>query len=288
MSIIPPDGSVAPLLPFPFGFAPATLCLSGYEVNRVRIGIVGVAGRMGRLLVEEAQLAGHVIAGGVVQLGDQPDAGVEILPDIAGLAACSDVVIDFTVAAAAQAHAAALAEAGTAAWVLGTTGLSAADEAAVAATAARIPVVYAANFSPGVTVLLEIARRLGAALPADAYDAEIMEMHHRQKVDAPSGTAVALGRAVAAGRGVELADVMDSGRDGHTGARKTGDIGFAALRGGQVVGEHTLLFAAGDEHIALTHRAFDRRAFAAGAVRAAHWLHGRAPGLYGMADVLGV
>jgi 4-hydroxy-tetrahydrodipicolinate reductase len=174
------------------------------------------------------------------------------------------------------------------AWVLGTSGLSAADEAAVETAAARIPVVYASNFSAGVNLVLALAERMGAALPADAYDAEIVEMHHRQKVDAPSGTAVGVGRAVAKGRGVKLDDVMESGRHGNTGARKTGAIGFAALRGGQVVGEHTLIFAAATEHIALTHRAFDRRAFATGAVRAALWVAGRKPGLYSMMDVLGM
>jgi 4-hydroxy-tetrahydrodipicolinate reductase len=129
---------------------------------------------------------------------------------------------------------------------------------------------------------------MGAALPADAYDAEIVEMHHRQKVDAPSGTAIGLGRAVAHGRGVKLDDVMESGRHGHIGARKTGAIGFAALRGGQVVGEHSLIFAAGSEHITLTHRAFDRRTFATGAVRAALWATLQRPGLYTMRDVLGM
>ena len=200
--------------------------------------------------------------------------GAERLPGSGALAAASDVVVDFTNAATAQAHAAALARAGTP-WVLGTSGLSAADEAAVEAAAQRIPVVYAANFSAGVNLVLALAERMAAALPAEQYDAEIVEMHHRQKVDAPSGTAVGMGRAVAKGRGVRLEDVMESGRHGHTGARKTGAIGFAALRGGQVVGEHTLIFAAGTEHIALTHRAFDRRAFATGAVRAALWVHGR-------------
>ena len=156
----------------------------------------------------------------------------------------------------------------------------------MAEAARRIPVVYAANFSAGVNLVLALAERMAAALPSDAYDAEIVEMHHRQKVDAPSGTAVAIGRAVAKGRGVALADLMESGRHGHTGARKPGAIGFAALRGGQVVGEHTLLFAAGTEHIALTHRAFDRRTFASGAVRAARWVAARPPGLYSMMDVI--
>jgi 4-hydroxy-tetrahydrodipicolinate reductase len=253
------------------------------------IGIAGVTGRMGHLLVEEARAAGAKLAGGIGRAGSAKAAptDVVVLADIAALAARSDVVVDFTNAATAQGNAAAMAAAGKA-WVLGTSGLTAADEAAVEQAARRIPVVYASNFSAGVNLVLALAERMGAALPADAYDAEIVEMHHRQKVDAPSGTAIGMGRAVAKGRGMKLEDVMESARHGHTGARKTGAIGFAALRGGQVVGEHTLIFAAGTEHIALTHRAFDRRAFATGAIRAALWAAGREPGLYSMMDVLGM
>ena len=197
------------------------------------------------------------------------------------------MLIDFTHASTVVGHAAAVAAEGCA-WVLGTSGLSVADEAAVAIAAQKVAVVYAPNFSPGVNLALALAERMAAALPADSYDAEIVEMHHRQKVDAPSGTAIGLGRAVARGRGVKLEDVMESGRDGHVGARKTGAIGFAALRGGQVVGEHTLIFAAGTEHIELTHRAYDRRVFATGAIRAALWARGQKPGLYSMMDVLGM
>ena len=251
-----------------------------------RIGIAGLTGRMGRLLAEEVPAAGAVLVGGTARSGAAPPPGVPVM-DLASLTRTAEVVIDFTHAAAVQAHAVALAAAGTA-WVLGTSGLSAAEEAAVAAAARTIPVVYAANFSAGVNLVLALAERMAAALPAESYDAEILEMHHRQKVDAPSGTAIGLGRAVARGRGVALEAVMDSGRDGHTGPRKPGAIGFAALRGGQVVGEHTLLFAAGTEHIALTHRAFDRRTFATGAVRAALWTAVRTPGLYSMMDVLGM
>ena len=250
------------------------------------IGIAGIAGRMGRLLAEEVAAAKLPLVGGI----DRPEAtagDVRVFAGIAALAAASDVVLDFTHASVAASHARALADAGTA-WVLGTSGLSAEDEAAVAEAARRVPVVYAPNFSPGVNLVLALAERMAAALPAEQYDVEIVEMHHRQKVDAPSGTAIGLGRAVARGRGVELEDVRESGRDGHTGARRTGAIGFAALRGGQVVGEHTVLFASGTEHIALTHRAFDRRAFASGAVRAALWAQGRPPGLYSMMDVLGI
>ena len=231
---------------------------------------------MGHLLAEEVARAGLTLAGG-------SSRGTALTDIVAG----SDVVIDFTIAATVQQHATVVADARSA-WVLGTSGLTAEDEAAVEVASRTVPVVYAPNFSPGVTLLLALAERMGAALPAERYDAEIVEMHHRQKVDAPSGTAVGLGRAVAKGRGVDLAAVMQSGRDGHTGPRKPGAIGFASLRGGQVVGEHTLLFAAGDEHIALTHRAFDRRAFAVGAVQAAAWVAGRAPGLYDMRDVLSV
>jgi 4-hydroxy-tetrahydrodipicolinate reductase len=244
---------------------------------------------MGRLLVEEVPVAEAVLAGGVGRPGSSvaaPDA-VKMFPDLAALAAACEVVIDFTHSSAVQATAQVMASARKP-WILGTSGLSVADEAAVEAAAEHIAVVYASNFSAGVNLVLALAERMGAALPADPYDAEIVEMHHRQKVDAPSGTAVGIGRAVAKGRGVKLDDVMDSGRHGHTGARKTGAIGFAALRGGQVVGEHSLIFASGTEHIALTHRAFDRRAFATGAVRAALWAVAQPPRLYTMMDVLGM
>jgi|SRR4051794_9460048 4-hydroxy-tetrahydrodipicolinate reductase len=255
----------------------------------VRIGIAGVTGRMGHLLVEEARAAGAELVGGIGRTGSAKAApgNVALYPGIDGLAATAEVVVDFTNAATAQPYAAAMASSGKA-WVLGTSGLSDADEAKVAEAARDIPVVYASNFSAGVNLVLALAERMGAALPAEAYDVEIMEMHHRQKVDAPSGTAIGMGRAVAKGRGVVLSDVMESGRHGHTGARKTGAIGFATLRGGQVVGEHTLIFAAGTEHITLSHRAFDRRAFATGAIRAALWVAGRPPGLYSMMDVLGM
>ena len=251
---------------------------------RKGIGIAGMAGRMGPVLAEEVLAAGAKLAGGIDRV---PAPGQTMFADIAALAAASDIVIDFTHASTAVLHARAIAAAG-AGWVLGTTGLSPEDDAAVAEAAQAVAVVHAPNFSPGVNLVLALAERMAAALPAESYDAEIVEMHHRQKVDAPSGTALGMGRAVARGRGVNLADVIESGRHGHTGARKTGAIGFAALRGGQVVGEHTLLFAAATEHIEITHRAFDRRAFATGAVRAALWAEGRPAGLYSMMDVLGM
>ena len=251
-----------------------------------RIGIAGISGRMGQMLTEEVVAAGATLVGGV----DRPGAdakGAKLFADIGALAAACDLVIDFTHASTVASHAETLAAAGVA-WVLGTTGLSAADEAAIAEAATRIAVIAAPNYSPGVNLMFAIAERLGAALPAASYDAEIVEMHHRQKVDAPSGTALGIGRAVAAGRSVALADVMVSGRHGETGARKDGEIGFAALRGGQIVGSHTVSFTAANEQISLTHHAFDRRTFAAGAVRAALWLHGRPAGRYTMKEVLGI
>ncbi len=181
----------------------------------MRIGIAGITGRMGRLLAEEVAAAGADLAGGTSRDGSGG------FTDIAALASASDGVIDFTNAALAQGHAKALAASGKP-WVLGTSGLSEADEAAVAAAAERIPVVYAANFASGVNLVLALAERMAAALPAAEYDAEIVEMHHRQKVDAPSGTAIGMGRAVAKGRGQVLADVMESGRHGHTGAAQAG------------------------------------------------------------------
>jgi 4-hydroxy-tetrahydrodipicolinate reductase len=255
----------------------------------VSIGICGIAGRMGRLLAEEAVVAGATLSGGIDRPGtDAAGLHAPLFTDAAALFAASDVVIDFTHASAAAGHAAEAAASGKA-YVLGTTGLTLEQEAAVAAAAGRAAICYAANYSTGVNLVLAIAERMGATLPPEQYDAEIVEMHHRQKVDAPSGTAIAMGRAVARGRGRTLEEIgMESGRDGHTGARATGPIGFAALRGGQVVGEHTLLFASGTEHISLTHRSFDRRAYATGAIRAALWLHRREAGLYSMKDVLGI
>ncbi len=253
----------------------------------IRIGIAGISGRVGGLLVEEVARAGGELAGGIRRPGATMPPGLPLLPDIAALARASEVVIDFTHASTVAGHGAALAQAGCG-WVLGTSGLGDEQQAAVAAAAERIPVLYAANFSPGVNLMLALAGRMAAALPAEQYDAEILEMHHRQKVDAPSGTAIALGAAVATGRGTALEAVMRSGRHGDVGPRRTGEIGFAALRGGQVVGEHMLLFAGASEHLALVHRAFDRRVYATGAVTAALWLAGRAAGLYSMRDVLGI
>lgn len=238
---------------------------------------------MGWYLAQEVGAVATLV-GGTSRSGKVPP-GTKWVADIATLARDSEVVIDFTHASTVPSHAAAMAAAGTK-WVLGTTGYDSAGDAAVRAAAAVVPVMAAPNFCTGVNVLLAMAERLGHVLPAAQYDAEILEMHHRQKLDSPSGTALALGRAVAAGRGVALADVMVAGRDGQSEVRRDGDIGFASLRGGQIVGSHTLLFTAGDEQISLTHHAFDRRVFATGAVRAALWLHAQPAGLYGMKDFL--
>lgn len=249
----------------------------------IRIGIAGITGRMGIYLAEEAAAAA-TLAGGTSRT-PPANGSAPHYPDITALARESDVVIDFTHASTVREHAAALAATETP-WVLGTTGYGAEEQAAVEAAARTIPVIAAANFCTGVNLLLLLAEKLGGTLDAAQFDAEILEMHHRQKVDAPSGTALALGRAVAAGRGVKLEDVMVSGRDGHTGPRQDGEIGFATLRGGQIIGEHEVRFTAGDEQITLSHRAFDRRVFASGAVRAALWLHPQPAGLYSMRDYL--
>jgi 4-hydroxy-tetrahydrodipicolinate reductase len=265
----------------------------------VRIGITGCGGRMGRMLVAEVLASrGLALAGGSEavgsaalgrDIGELAGAGVIGLvasADAAALFAAADVVIDFTVPAAAAVHAALAAKHGKA-LVLGTTGLDDAQSKAVAAAAKRVPIVWAPNMSPAVTLLQgrgeEAARRLG-----EDYDIEVLEMHHRYKVDAPSGTALALGRAAAEGRAIDLAARSQRGRDGHTGPRKAGDIGFVSLRGGDVVGDHSVIFAGEGERLELTHRATSRRLFARGALRAARWVVAQPPGLYGMRDVLGL
>lgn len=248
-------------------------------MSDIRIGVAGVTGRLGQLCAEEIAAAGLVFGGG---LSRRPDGPKGITDNAADFAAQCDVVIDVSHADTVIHHAKIFADTGCA-WVLGTTGLDDDAEMAVLAASRRIAVLQAANFAPGLNMLLDLARRLGAALPGVDYDAEILEMHHRQKVDAPSGTALAIGAAVAEGRKVSLADVK---RTNPTGVRADGDIGFASLRGGQIVGEHSLILTSATEQITLSHRVFDRRVFAQGAVRAARWLAGREAGLYGMRDAL--
>ncbi|HYN39125.1 MAG TPA: 4-hydroxy-tetrahydrodipicolinate reductase [Rhodospirillales bacterium] len=265
----------------------------------MRIGITGCAGRMGRMLLHAvlhspgAELAGGIerpdhpaLCGDLGILAGTEPLGLTAGGDAAALFAAADVVIDFSAPAAVLVHA-PLAAAHSTALVVGTTGLADAHRAALAAAAASVPVVVAANMSVGVNLLLGLTRRVAEILGPE-YDIEIVEMHHRHKVDAPSGTALALGEAAAAGRGVPLAEAAVRVRDGHTGPRPAGAIGFATLRGGDVVGEHTVLFAADGERLELTHKATSRTVFASGAVRAALWCDGRPPGLYSMRDVLGL
>ena len=264
----------------------------------VRMGVVGCAGRMGtNLLRQIAQTEGAVIGGGTERPGHAAvgrdlgalaglgDIGLPAGDDPRALFAEVDVVLDFTAPAATTEHAALAAETGTG-LIAGTTGLEPGQEAAIQSAAGKTAIMRAANMSVGVNVLLAITRQVAGLLDPD-FDIEVLEMHHRHKVDAPSGTALALGQAAAAGRGVAHDDVADRGRDGITGERRRGDIGYAVLRGGNVAGEHSVIFAADNERVELTHRATDRAIFARGGVRAALWLHGKPPGLYSMADVLG-
>ncbi|MGH6903459.1 MAG: 4-hydroxy-tetrahydrodipicolinate reductase [Geminicoccaceae bacterium] len=266
----------------------------------MRIGVLGCAGRMGRAVIGEilategCTLAGGVESPGHAALGQDLGAlagadpvGVAASKDAEALIAAAEVVIEFSAPEATAAHAAMAAARGTG-HVIGTTGLSEAQEQALRAAARRTAILRAANMSLGVNLLLGLTERVARALGPDAFDIEVLEMHHKHKVDAPSGTALALGEAAARGRGVSLADVAARGRDGLTGARRTGAIGFAALRGGDVVGDHVVIFAGAGERIELAHRATDRRIYARGAVTAARWLQGRPPGLYDMADVLGL
>jgi 4-hydroxy-tetrahydrodipicolinate reductase len=263
-----------------------------------RIGIAGCGGRVGRLLIRTVhETEGATLAAGSARPGGDTFgqdlgtlAGLGALGIAAGdsietLFAASDVVIDFTSPRATLAHAAEAARTGRA-LVIGTTGIDADGRARLAEAAERAPILFSANMSLGINLLLGITRQVAAVL-GDDFDIEIVEMHHRHKVDAPSGTALALAEAAATGRGVRLEDVADRGRDGATGARRRGAIGIAALRGGDVVGDHQVIFAAPGERIEIGHRASDRGIYARGAVAAALWLAGRRPGLYGMADVLG-
>ncbi|MFZ5783160.1 MAG: 4-hydroxy-tetrahydrodipicolinate reductase [Pseudomonadota bacterium] len=265
----------------------------------MKITVVGAAGRMGQMLVRRiAATEGLTLAGASESPGSNAlgrDAGevagleacgVKITGDGAAAIAAADAVIDFTVPAATVAHAKAAADKGVA-MVIGTTGLDPAQSAAIHDAAKQVPIVWAANMALGVNILLALVEKTAAMLDP-SYDIEVLEMHHRHKIDAPSGTALALGRAAAVGRQIELEKVWRKSRDGHTGARPVGEIGFATLRGGEEVGVHTVMFAAAGERLELSHRSFSRETYAAGAVRAAQWLAGRKPGLYGMKDVLGL
>ena len=263
----------------------------------VKIAIPGAGGRMGGMLIREIAAAEDLQ---LVATTDRPDSlaigedaglvaglrenGVIIGDDPAALFDQADVVIDFSSPAASCAHAELAAKSGVA-LVVGTTGLAPEDEAVLERAGGRVALVYCANTSVGVTLLGQIVEQVAAQL-TDGWDIEIVEAHHHHKVDAPSGTALALGRAAARGRGVELEGVADMVRKGQTGARKHGDIGFAVLRGGDVTGEHSVIFFGQSERVEISHKATDRAIFARGAVRAARFAAGGKPGFYTMEDVL--
>ncbi len=265
----------------------------------MRLVVAGAGGRMGRALVHAMAATRGVRLAGAVEALDSAvigrDAGelaglgrngVEVVSDVAPLLKQADGLIEFTLPAVTPALAELTAAAGIV-HVIGTTGHSAEEEAVIAKAANRARIVKSGNMSLGVNLLAALVKRAARTL-GDDYDVEILEMHHNKKIDAPSGTALMLGRAAAAARGIDLDRHAVRGRDGMTGPRRAGDIGFVALRGGTVVGEHSVIFAGPAERIELTHRAEDRMIFARGALRAALWARGRTPGLYSMADVLGL
>lgn len=265
-----------------------------------RIAVTGAGGRMGRTLLKLIhETPGAVLAGGI-EAENSPHVGAD-LGTLAGLATPlgiavsddplavikdADALIDFSVPRASVEFAGLAAQARIV-HVIGTTGLAEADEARIAAAARHATIVKSGNMSLGVNLLAALVRQAAHALGTE-WDIEIVEMHHRAKVDAPSGTALLLGEAAAVGRNISLKDNSERGRDGQTGARKDGAIGFASLRGGSVVGDHQVIFAGPSERITLGHIAEDRAIFARGAIAAALWGKGKAPGLYSMADVLGV
>jgi 4-hydroxy-tetrahydrodipicolinate reductase len=263
------------------------------------IVITGASGKMGQMLTQtvlasnKCRLVGLLEREGHAWIGQDigtatggAPLGVTVTDDAVEVFAKAQAVIDFTSPAATVGFAGLAAQA-RAIHVIGTTGLSDDDLKAINAAARHAPIIRAGNMSLGVNLLVQLTRKVAAALDDD-FDIEIIEAHHNQKVDAPSGTALMLGEAAAEGRGVALRDVSDSGRDGITGARKKGDIGFSAIRGGDIVGEHDVLFAAAGERIVLRHQATDRAIFARGALKAALWGQDKSPGEYDMLDVLGL
>jgi 4-hydroxy-tetrahydrodipicolinate reductase len=265
----------------------------------MRLVVAGAGGRMGRTLVKAiAETNGVTLAGAFEHKGSPligQDAGelaglgkngIVLGDDPGFLLVNADGLIDFTVPAATAAHAALTAQAGKI-HIIGTTGLSAEEDAKVAAAARKTVIVKSGNMSLGVNLLGALVRRVAKTLDDD-FDIEIFEMHHNKKIDAPSGTALLLGHAAAEGRGIDFDQRKVLAREGHTGARQKGDIGFAALRGGNVVGEHSVMFVGPAERIELVHKAGDRMLFAHGAMKAALWAQGKQPGLYSMMDVLGL
>lgn len=252
--------------------------------NPVRIAIAGALGRMGQAVERTAEGRTDVA---VSARFDRPGAEGSGLVSQAEALGAADVVIDFTVPEASAALAEAAAGRGGVALVIGSTGLSQDQSRRIRQAAERIPVVLSGNYSLGVNMLLGLVERAARALPTD-FDIEVFEAHHRRKVDAPSGTALMLGEAAARGRGAALADVRAAPREGMTGPRKAGEIGFSVVRGGGIIGEHQVLFAGDEEVLTLSHSAGDRGLFARGAIAAAVWAAGQPPGLYDMQDVLGL
>jgi 4-hydroxy-tetrahydrodipicolinate reductase len=270
-------------------------------MSDMRLIVAGAGGRMGRTLVKAiAEAKGVVLAGaleapGAAVIGRDAGElaglgrnGIAVTADAAALFAAADGLLDFTIPAATVILAEHAARHGLV-HVIGTTGLTPQDDKIIAAAAGGARIVKSGNMSLGVNLLAALVKRVAQTLD-DEFDIEIFEMHHNRKIDAPSGTALMLGDAAASGRGVDLKarSARGGARDGLTGARKAGDIGFASLRGGTVVGEHSVIFAGPHERIELVHKAEDRMIFARGAVRAALWGRGQRPGLYAMADVLGL
>jgi 4-hydroxy-tetrahydrodipicolinate reductase len=268
-------------------------------MSDMRLIVAGAGGRMGRALTRViSETPGAVLTGALEVPGSDllgkdagvlaglPENGVKLSADLWTLSANADGILDFTVPAATIANVAIAAQRGLV-HVIGTTGLSSSDDAVIRSVTSRAIVVKSGNMSLGVNLLAALVKRVAQALD-ESFDIEILEIHHRAKIDAPSGTALMLGQAAAAGRGVALEERSARGRDGVTGARRAGDIGFAALRGGTVTGDHSVIFAGAMERIELTHRAEDRTMFAQGAIKAALWARGQKPGMYSMADVLGL
>jgi 4-hydroxy-tetrahydrodipicolinate reductase len=268
-------------------------------MSEMRLIVAGAGGRMGRTLVKaisdmpELRVTGALEQPGSPLIGQDagvlaglPPSGLALTDDVKALAAQADGIVDFTVPASTLALLDVAAEAGLV-HVIGTTGIDAAGEAAIRKAATRARIVKSGNMSLGVNLLAALVKRAAAMLDED-FDIEVLEMHHNRKIDAPSGTALLLGRAAADGRGIDLDQRSVRSRDGHTGARERGDIGFATLRGGTVVGEHSVIFAGPAERIEFAHKAEDRMLFARGALKAALWARGQKPGLYSMADVLGL
>ena len=268
--------------------------------KKIHIAVAGPAGRLGSAILRAASTAHDIeLVAGLTRPGSGavgldlgafagvPDLDVPATDDLAQATATADVLIDVSTAAAAAEHARRLAETGRCALIIGATGMEPHEEEIIQRAAEHIPIVTARNFSLGVTLLGEFVRVAASKLDEE-WDIEIVEAHHRAKADAPSGTALALGEAAARGRGIDLESHSIRGRDGMTGPRKRGHIGFASIRAGGIVGDHDVHFATPEGVLTFSHRALDRNIFAKGALKAARWVAGQKPGLYGMRDVLGL